>query len=336
MGLNKRLIDQAGGAAGFVNTDNFAPVTYTGNGGTKSISSLDFQPDLVWIKRRDSTSNNSLTDSVRGATWELTSNDANAQNNDIDAVTSFDSNGFTLGADGNVNGNGNTLVAWCWKAGGTAVSNTDGTNTTSVSANQDAGFSIVRTTGITADPGTYGHGLAAAPELIIVKRTDGTKEWQVYCEYIPITKTLFLNSASLPSTGVWNSTAPTSTVFSFDGLATGQDLVAYCFHSVDSYQKIGEYTGTGAAGNVVTTGFRPRFLLIKGKDTGSASWNIFDSARSNTGNPINEVLFPDLLSAETTNDSSRDIDFNDDNFTLDGTNNNINGSGRGYIYLAIA
>jgi hypothetical protein len=224
-------------------TDYFNTVTYTGTGGTKAVSGVGFQPDLVWIKNRSRAgSSHVLVDAVRGATKALSSNLPNAEvtTNGTDDFRSFDSDGFTVGDSSNyfVNSIGDTHVAWCFKAGGTAVSNTDGTLTSSVSANQDAGFSIVSYTGNNTDGATIGHGLGEKPSMIIVKERSGGSGWFVYHKSLGATKYLTLNAptAATTDTGAGSpffGTEPTSTVFTVGANgATNENnmpIVAYCF-----------------------------------------------------------------------------------------------------------
>lgn len=332
MGLNKRLIDQAGGAAGGVtNTDNFAPVLYTGNGTTQSITSLDFQPDLVWIKNRDAAVNHKLLDSIRfdGTNYEVLESNTTGSSAATTQFSSFDSNGFTLGGGASAyNGNGVDYVAWCWKGGGAAVSNTDGSITSQVSANQDAGFSIVKLT--TSSNGTIGHGLSAAPQLIITKLLNSVSGWNTYNETIGNTKFLHLNSTAAAATAAnrWNSTSPTSSTFVLGSdFSSGNPCIAYCFHSVDGYQKVGSYTGTGSSGNTVTTGFDPRFILFKNTNA-SGQWWIHDSVRGD-----DKRLFAEVSNAESTSSS---LTTTTTGFTLNDANSNLNASGNNYIYLAIA
>jgi hypothetical protein len=289
----------------------------------------DFQPDLVWIKSRSNPSWHSLQDSVRGATKTLFSNTTNAEVTYTDAQTSFDSNGFTLGADvsgGSVNVNGRTYVGWCWKAGGAAVSNTDGTITSQVSANQAAGFSIVKWTAPSDYTQTVGHGLSQAPELVITKNLGSSIDWYVFYDVVDGS----VDYMSLNTTGTYGNTSAQSftstTIKSWWGVT--ENIIAYCFHSVDGYQKIGSYTGTGASGNTITTGFQPRFVMIKNTASGY-SWIITDSTRQ-TG----KILYPNLASAEFTL-STGITSFTSNGFIL-GTDVSHNNSGDTFIYLAIA
>lgn len=347
MSFNKKFFTTGGIVAsspsGITGTDHFSPVTYTGNGTTQSISSLDFQPDLVWLKRRNSTGNPEIYDSVRGEHKVLQTDGVTSEYDYITTgVTDFDSNGFSVaGAGGNYNISGGTFVAWCWKAGGTAVSNTDGTITSQVSANQ-AGFSIGTYTGNSTAGATIGHGLSSAPELLIVKSRNtiggSSKAWTVYAEPIGNTKYLYLNTTGAAGTyNFWNNTTPTSTVFSLSTdtnvNSSSGNYVFYAFHSVDGYQKVGSYTGTGASGNSVTTGFAPRFVMIK-DSTNAGHW-IIHSKPPTTSNPSATHLRANLSAAEDSGANER-ISFDTNGFTIEGTGGNVNLINDIYIYLAIA
>ena len=299
----------------------------------RSANPTDFQPDLVWIKDRGvAGSNHVLSDSVRGVSKFIIPNLTNAEiTSSGGTLSSFNSNGFTLAPASpayDFNINGNSYVAWCWKAGGTAVSNTDGSITSTVSANQAAGFSIVQAT--TAGAGTIGHGLSESPQLIITKLYEGASSWNTYSEPTGASKFLHLDatSAATTSTTRWNNTAPTTSVFSLGSdFGSGNKIIAYCFHSVDGYQKIGSYTGNGSSSGQTITGlgFNPRFLLVKNA-TNSAAWRITDKVRGD-----NIFLYPNSSSADDSN--SGYISLITDGFRMNGLDSNTSDT---FIYLAIA
>ena len=324
--------------------DNFNTVLYTGDGtSSNAITGVGFQPDWVWIKQRTDATSNQLLDVVRGVTKGLRSDLTDAEYTNTNTLTSFDSDGFTVGTANAVNGSSDSLVAWNWKAGGTAVSNTSGSITSSVSANQDAGFSIVTWTGTGAN-GTIGHGLSSAPELIICKRRDngaGATSWKTGSEYLSGWNYRLIldgNSAESVEADVFNSTSPTSSVFSIgsDVSVNGSSgsQLAYCFHSVDGFSKVGTYTGNGSTnGTFVYTGFRPAWIMLKEYD-GTASWYIFDTARD----PENDGTSTNLQANSNTNEGSSTPGFDilSNGFKLRLTSGAINGSGDNYIYLAFA
>jgi len=315
-----------------VPTDNFEPVIYDGNGGTQSISSLDFQPDLVWMKNRDQAFNHRLADSVRGATKYLITNLTNAESTNSQTLTSFNLDGFTVGSDAGVNYNNSLQVAWNWKAGGAAVSNTDGTITSQVSANQDAGFSIVKWTN-TVSEGSIGHGLNQKPELIIAKNLDVSANWIVYTDIIDGSMD-YLRLNTTDSKGNSGRTLPTSSVFYF--ASDTNDYIAYAFHSVEGYSKVGFYEGTGAAGNSIVTGFRPAFVMIKRTDS-TGSWEMIDNKRS-PENVRDRVLFANLSNAEQQGDTLGyyPTNFLSNGFELLQGSNGYNANGGSYIFMAFA
>ena len=267
---------------------------YTGTGASQSIvnsgnntGAVSFQPDFLWVKSRNNVSNNGLFDSVRGGSKLLISELTDAEYTGT-YLSSFNSNGFTIGATASstLNASSYTYVGWQWKANGSAVSNTAGSITSQVNANPTAGFSVVTYTGTGANA-TVGHGLGVAPKLIIGKKRNSTGSWQTYVSAIPNMATGYIvlnNSGAWTSNStIWNGTAPTSTVFSLgtdtDINQNGATNVAYCFSEVAGYSKFGSYTGNGSAdGPFVYCGFRPRYVMIKRTDS-TGDWEIWDTSR---------------------------------------------------------
>ena len=321
--------------------EGFNTVTYIGTQKPQKISGVGFSPDLVWIKSRNNAQNHTLYDSVRGATKYLMSNSTNAEATDAQTLTSFDTDGFSMGTSF-PNDLNYTYVAWCWDAGSSTVSNTDGSITSSVRANPTYGFSVVTYTGTGSAGATVGHGLGVAPSMVIVKqRTDSGTYWNSYHISIGNGSAIDLNttSAATASSFYWNNTSPTSSVFSISTNGTGytnvsgKNYVAYCFSEVAGYSKFGSYTGTGASGNTVTTGFKPAFVMIKRTDT-TGGWSLFDNTRDPV-NPIDVRLQANVSDAENSG-STIEINFNADGFEIDGTASSINASGGTYIYMAFA
>ena len=239
-------------------------------------------------------------------------------------------------------------MAWCWKAGGTASANTDGsiTTTVNVSANDDAGFSIVTYEG-TGSAATVGHGLSSAPDFIIEKNRDRDQNWAVYHSALGAEKALILDSDSSQqdATYYWNDTEPTDSVFSigtWNGVnSDNENHVAYCWANVPGLQKFGEYTGNGDNdGPFVHLGFRPALVWIKRYSVSSGNWRIFDNLRNEAdrgigNNPIDAGMDIEAV-VETYTSPDLDIDFLSDGFKIrnNSTDNNISGSG--YIYCAWA
>jgi hypothetical protein len=316
---------------------------YTGTGAAQSISGLDFAPDFVWIKRRGSAEGYALFDAVRGATKRLFSDRDFAESIAATTLTSFNSDGFSLGGNDATNGVDN-YASWNWLAGGTGVSNTDGTITSTVSANTTSGFSIVSYTG-TGSAATIGHGLGAVPRMIMVKNRDAGDAWQVYHAANtanPETDYLVLNedAATADNINRWNDTLPTSTLFSIgDGVEVNtntEDYIAYCFADVKGYSKFGGYTGNGNAdGTFVYTGFKPAFVLIKRTD-GIVSWRLMDNKRD-PYNVMAQTLQPNSSAAEVTENASGNItDSLSNGFKIRATGASANASGGTYIYMAFA
>jgi hypothetical protein len=307
-------------------------------------------PDFVWIKLRNQAGDyHNLFDSVRGATKRLFSNDTSAENTDANTLISFDYDGFTVGSNGNVNTAGINIASWNWKAGGTAVSNTAGSITSQVSANTDAGFSIVSYTGTGANA-TVGHSLGVQPSMIIVKNRIDARNWSVWHKDLSSNDYyLRLDSADAQASAganYWNSTAPTSSVFSVgvegDVNDSGDAMIAYCFADVEGFSKTGTYVGTGAgganSGPFAYCGFRPALVIIKQYDA-ARNWSMYDSKREPTNDGKSALLYPNLDYAEY-NPSSVDqdsIDFLSNGFKLQSeAPGSENVSGGNYLFIAFA
>ena len=328
-----------------------AATTYTGNGSTQTISNavntVTFQPDFIWFKGRNQITNHLAQDVIRGAGYGLNPNATNAEANGVGTgLTAFGSSGFSLSGDfsgaGSCNSNTFTYVGWQWKAGGTAVSNTAGTITSSVSANTDAGFSVVTYTGTGANA-TVGHGLGVAPSMIIVKQRSAVQSWPVYHASNGAANVVYLDLTNpIASSTAWQSTAPAATVFSIGTSAAtntnAATYVAYCWAPVAGYSAFGSYTGNGSAdGPFIYTGFRPRWLMIKASTGGASNWAMLDSSRDPT-NVVSHQLFANLSNAEFTPYNFGDLNSNGfkirDNSS--GLQGNYNTSGETYIYACFA
>jgi hypothetical protein len=323
-----------------------AATTYTGNAtaGTNisnAVNAIGMQPDFVWIKNRSGANDHILTDSVRGATKTLVSNLTNAEVTATGALTAFNTGGFQIGYDGSaiVNATSNNYVGWQWKAGGTAVSNTAGTITSSVSANTTAGFSVSTFTIPASGAFTFGHGLGVVPSMVIVKRRSNASSWGVWhtslsggTYYVLLDST----AAQANDSTVFTATPTVSVVNMGSAWATtgAQTMVAYCWAAVPGYSAFGSYTGNGSAdGPFIYTGFRPRWIMFKRTDTAGYNWHILDTSRS-VSNAETLELYANLSDAETAYYS-----------VLDGVSNGIkvrnadasvNASGGTYIYAAFA
>jgi hypothetical protein len=312
----------------------FNTVLYTGNGvDDRSITGVGFQPDFLWIKERDQTRTHLLQDSTRGATKYLGSNTTSAETTNANGVQAFESDGFQLGTDSDVNLNTGTYVAWQWKANaGSTSSNTDGDITSTVQANTTAGFSIVQFTK-TGDDQAVGHGLGKKPKLIIIKPTNTTGNWIVMPEIDGVMSNKYLLLNGTDALGTDGSYAePTSSVFYVSNQVAGNNThIGYVFTDIEGYSKFGKYTGNGSSdGTFVYTGFRPAWILIKRTNT-TENWIIADNKRD-TYNVMDKILFPNTSGAENTGNAAYDFLSNGFKFR----NTSQNESGATYIYMAFA
>lgn len=275
----------------------FDTLLWTGNDSNRSITGLDFSPDWVWVKKRSGGSDRShqLFDTVRGAQMTLHSDDTGTSHSNSDRLSSFDSNGFSIGTSGGddgINANGSGYLAWCWDAGSSTVTNNDGTISSQVRANPTAGFSIVSYSG-SGSNATVGHGLGATPKAYIIKRQDGgsgNTNWRVYHANLdngedPEEFHLKLNSSDGQSgqSNIFNDTKPTSSVFSIGTHAStgesGGSYIAYVFAEVEGFSAFGGYTGNSDDnGTYINCGFRPAWVLVK-KENGGENWQLRDTTR---------------------------------------------------------
>jgi hypothetical protein len=325
---------------------HFDTKLWSGNSSTQAITGLNFSPDLVWSKRRSASSSHYLSDTVRGVHKilfsELTGAEYDGTSNN-DGVDSFDSNGFTFNNGTYVadyNASGSTYVGWSWNAGGSTVTNNDGSISSQVRANTTSGFSIVSFTPTAATTAvTIGHGLGVAPNVVIVKSRGSTANWDVLHMSLGSSYKLYLNGTNAQiSSAAWGSTDPTSSVFTFNpGNQNNNAHIAYCFSEVAGYSKFGSYTGNGNTnGPYVFTGFRPALIISKTTNH-SDGWQIWDNKRD-PHNLMHHRLHPEASQVESTsvNSASSQLDFYSNGFKWRGSSNDTNGSGDTYIYLAFA
>jgi len=325
-------------------SENFNTVLYDGNGSTNNITGVGFQPDLVWIKQRDTAvENHNWYDSTRGVRNFIVSNSTAANVlGSAQRLNAFGADGFTVGSDNEINDSSSKYVAWCWKAnGGTTSSNTDGTQTSTVQVNAKAGFSIVQYTASAAGASeTVGHGLGTTPAMIILKRTDSTEDWYVWHKDLgagssALNQFLKLNSTSPQATATNLFRTVNSTVFNpsyTNGVPNTN--IAYCFAEKAEYSKFGSYIGNGSTnGPIENTGFEPAYIMIK-NSTSTYEWTVYDNKRS-TSNPRNNVLYPNTTGEENSGETG-DIDFLTNGFQLKAPNGTINHNGGTMIYAAFA
>ncbi len=327
----------------------FQTTLYTGNGTAIGSGGLEvnqsenstFQPNFVWIKNRSAADNHMLYDSVRGATKDLHSNAAAAEVTDTEGLSTFDTDGFTVGSNVEVNTNNENYVAWQWNAPTTST-NTDGSVNTSLSVDQTSGLSIGTFNGTGANL-TAGHGLGVAPDFIMATVRPDAANWNVYHSAIGNTVALRLNLTNAVSTSAqyWNNTSPTSTVITFgtngSSNSSGNSTIFYAFAEVEGFSKFGSYVGNGNAdGPMISLGFRPAWFLVTLSSGPDESWYIFDDQRD-TYNYERKYLLPNASNAEVTASAgARDNDFLSNGIKIRNTNGAMNTSGATYIFAAFA
>jgi len=325
----------------------FQIALYTGNGSTNAITNdgnSDLQPDWIWIKNASAVENHHVYDSTRGTTKRLYPdlNFDEDDNNSSNFLQSFNTDGFTVGTDAAVNGNGNSVVGWQWKAnGGTTSSNSDGSITSTVQANTTAGFSIITYTG-TGSNATIGHGLGSAPTMVIVKNRSSVESWMVghHKNSNGFQSALFLDLTAAKDTDAvyFNNTAPSSTVVSI-GTNTkinhaSENHVMYAFAEKQGYSSFGSFTGTGSTnGPMVFCGFKPAWVMFK--NTGAAEESVLYDTKRNSTNPNTKTIRVDsnIAEAEAT---TLDVDFLSNGFKIRSNQPQLNSSGVSYIYMAFA
>jgi len=301
-------------------TDYFNTKLYTGNSSTNNITGVGFQPDWVWMKNRGALDSHYLYDAVRGVTKNIYSNLTTAEGTASNGLTAFGTDGFTLGNEGDINGNGNNFVSWNWKAGTTS------------------GFEILTWTGNQTNR-TISHSLGKAPECLIIKGINQVEDWTTYQVGYGNTGNLILNStgAASNSSTYWQDTTPSASVITL-GTSTrlnGNSInyICYAFTGIQGYSKFGSYTGNGSTdGTFVYTGFKPAFVMVKASSASSYDWIILDNKRD-TFNVADASLYANLSNAEAT---SNDTDFLSNGFKLKSTAAGNNGSGTTYIFMAFA
>ena len=300
-------------------TDYFTPNLHTGNGSTQSITSLDFQPDLIWIKQRNAVQNHRLVDSVRGNTKEIFSDLTTAEQTLTNGITAFNSNGFGLGSSNGYNQNAGTYASWNWKANGSGSSNTAGSINSTVSVNTTSGFSIVSYTGNGTGNSTIGHGLGATPKFIIVKNLTTAQDWGTYSPSFvsasdPNVLYLGKTDAGQVATNVWGTSASfnnnTFTVGDWTGSnQSGSSFIAYCFAEKQGYSKFSKYQGNNSSdGTFLYFGFAPSFVMIK-RNASGYNWYMFDKKRD----------------TENTSSNKKDLDAN---------NNSVEAQDRAFDWLS--
>jgi hypothetical protein len=324
-------------------TDYFNTNIWTGNGSSQSITGVGFQPDFIWFKNRDNgTRYHVLFDVVRGTNKVIYSNDTAAEATTTTQLTSFDSDGFSISSDANVNENTSGIVAWNWLGANGTASNSDGSITSTVSVNTTAGFSIVSYTGNASSPQTVGHSLGVTPDVIIFKCRETATDWTTFHTSLGgANKNLSLNSNSAAGTDTdfFANTNPTSSVFSVGAASntnrSSEGMIAYCFAEKKGFSKFGSYNGNGSTdGPFIYTGFKPSFYLWKRTDS-TSNWFIVDNKRD-AFNETDVGLFPDSSAAESIGNGYNGVDFLSNGVKVRQGNSSINNSSGTYIYMAFA
>lgn len=323
-------------------SDHFETKIFTGNGSTTTLTT-GFSPDFIWLKSRESTFNHYIADTVRGNTKLLNTNTTSAEATSSTGVTSFNSDGVTLGSGSETNASGDDMVAWLWDAGTSTVSNTDGSITSQVRASQTCGVSIVTFTGTGANA-TVGHGLNAEPHMLLTKCRESGFNWAVYHKSSGNTGRLMLNNTLTFASGstFWNNTTPTSSVFSVGSFfANNNTFLGICFAPVEGFSAFGSFAGNGNASNppFVQTGFRPAWVMLRRRDN-TGDWIIFDNKRNTSdlnGNFIEKVLYPNKTNAEEDGANGDTMLFLSNGFKLNNVNYAYwNASGSNYMWAAFA
>ena len=309
---------------------------YTGNNGTQSITGVGFKPDWTWIKSRGGTGSHNLFDAVRGVQKRIFTDLTSAEQTSATYLTAFGSDGFTVGNNGDVNGNNQTTASWNWKANGAGSANTDGSISSTVSVNTTAGFSIVKWSGTSAT-GTVGHGLGSVPKTVWVKSLANSEGMYSYWQPLGNNKQLLMSSnTGEGTTTLWNNTTPTSSVFSVTNHSAvngSGDYIAYCFSEKTGYCKIGNYTGNGLTdGTFIYTGFRPSWIMLKRASGDGYEWLIVDDKRD-TYNVTTNGLAPNTNSAESGS-SYNSLDILSNGFKPRNNETRINNGNGNIIYMA--
>ena len=331
-------------------TKYFNIKTYTGNLIERAVEGLGHQPDMLWFKNLDTTNSHNILDSLRGVTKKLEGPDNhNAEGTTATRLTSFDSDGFTVKTDPSVNGQTNQMCVWSWACNAgtneSAVAESGNNPGNTRQTNTDAGFSMITYTG-TGAAGTIAHGLGVKPDLMMIKNRTSSADgddWVIYHKSLTATNYQKLNetNASIDSSGIFNDTEPTSSVFTVNTShqvnEDGESLMAWVWAEKKGYSKMGTYKGNNDAnGPFIYTGFTPAFIIIKNV-TDAADWTMYDDKRNPIeGNERDIQLYPNLSNTEDSVSTSTLLDILSNGFKIMGNNNKINGDGDSMIYWAFA
>ena len=324
----------------------FDTLIYSGNGSNgHAISGLDFQPDWVWLKNRNTGNTHEAFDSVRGATKTLYPDRSDEEYvNSTGSLTSFNSDGFTVGSGDGANKSGSGIASWNWKAGTSFTNDASSTGIGSIdsagSFNNDAGFSIVTYTGNGSSGATVKHGMNQKPSMFIIKDRDNSNEgWMVYHTSLGATKYMRLNETGAAATGsvYFNNTEPTNSVFTIGNNdvvnKSGDKYVTYCFAEKKGYSKFGSYAANeNVDGTFIYLGFKPAFIILKQTNL-ARDWHMFDNKRS-PFNAVGKYLRPNQSGAEDSGEEY--VDFLSNGYKIKNTGNRFNDAGGTYIFMAFS
>jgi hypothetical protein len=321
-------------------TDYQSTKLYDGTGASNAITGIGFQPDWVWIKNRVQTYWHQKYDAARGVNKSIASNVNNAQENRTDNLNSFDTDGFTVGAEGgdrNVNYSGDTYVAWNWKAGTTSIPTGSTSDPSAVSINTTSGFGIYKITAPGSGNYVLKHGLGATPAMVIVKRTDGTQGWMVWHKSFSNATDDYIqfntDAAKGTYSSCWGTMNSTDCTIATGGtLDVNAEHIIYVFTEVTGYSKFGKYVANdqdGYKSPFIYTGFKPRFIIFKNISS-TANWIITDDKRR-IYNPTNKKLYPNDNSAEVSDEIANLLS---NGFKLDNSTGDLNAAAYEYIYMA--
>ena len=324
-------------------TDYFRIKLYNGNNNAQNITwdetDVNMKPDFLWIKSRTGTTvfDHVAGNVASGSGKYLKPNTTDAEVSDSNVINTFNTNGFSIGGATFVSEGGRGYVAWGWKGAGSTSSNTDGSITSTVSVNTTSGFSVVKVSKPNTNTATIGHGLGTTPKFIIGKDLDTADNWTCYHESLGNGKGIYLNSSNAETSAstFWNSTSPTSSVFSIgsDNTWNSPSILFYCFAEKKGFSKFGSYVGNGSTdGTFVYTGFKPAFVIQKNISY-TSNWILYDNKRD-VDNVADKILIPNTNSAEA---SACDVDLLSNGFKFRAVNNaSSNWSGNTFIYMAFA
>jgi len=341
----------------------FDTLLYTGTGSSNIVEGLEFSPDMIWVKGRDTNGyEHMIIDSVRGGTKSLVPNSTDAESTHGGRSMTFYPGGVRWNSDsGNCNANGENYVLWSWKGGGSSNTfNINGTgyataaaagldggtiDPTGASINTESGFSITTYTGNGTAGATVAHGLGKKPAWIIIKARDVGDKWFVYHHRAAdiagaadghVYAELQESATFINYPNMLNDTAPTDTLVTLHSdravNGDGNTYVMYSWAEIPGYSKFGNYSGNGSAnGPFAYLGFRPALIIYKATNDGQ-HWQIHDSKRLGY-NQRNDSLQPSDASVEQTN---RNIDILSNGFKLRNGLSQSNGGGVNYVYMAFA